>query len=381
MRWSACSRPAARRGPQRAPRRRRQRGPRLPRARGRRGARAAGVARELRRNGDGHGGAARGRARHSTSIRCRREPVVGRGLLGAGRGAADARALDGRGATRLVRALGADVVVGTGGYASAPAVIGARLARRPVVLVEPNATAGRGEPLRCRASRRRPPWPGRRRRERLHCPSLRDRRAGARARSSPTPPSCRRGPPWRLLVLGGSQGARDAQRARCRRRSIACVAIADSRFSVVHQAGAAQLERRARGLRGERGRRRRSVVPFLDDVAERDGGEPLVVSRAGAITLAEICAAGRPAVLLPLALAGGAPGRERAALERAGRGRGAWRPGRDGRALADDARRELLAIRCCSPRWARRRARWRARAPRTSIADLVSERSESARAR
>src|SRR3954467_6958517 len=45
-------------------------------------------------------------------------------------------------AARLLRRLQADVVLGTGGYVSAPAVLGARLAGRPALLLEPNAHAG-----------------------------------------------------------------------------------------------------------------------------------------------------------------------------------------------------------------------------------------------
>jgi UDP-N-acetylglucosamine--N-acetylmuramyl-(pentapeptide) pyrophosphoryl-undecaprenol N-acetylglucosamine transferase len=47
------------------------------------------------------------------------------------------------------------------------------------------------------------------------------------------------------------------------------------------------------------------VVPFLDDVAEAMAASHLLVSRAGAITLAEICAAGRASLLVPLAIAQG----------------------------------------------------------------------------
>ena len=45
------------------------------------------------------------------------------------------------------------------------------------------------------------------------------------------------------------------------------------------------------------------VVPFLDDVAGAMANSHLLVSRAGAITLAEICAAGRASLLVPLAIA------------------------------------------------------------------------------
>jgi UDP-N-acetylglucosamine--N-acetylmuramyl-(pentapeptide) pyrophosphoryl-undecaprenol N-acetylglucosamine transferase len=47
------------------------------------------------------------------------------------------------------------------------------------------------------------------------------------------------------------------------------------------------------------------VVPFLDDVAGAMAASHLLVSRAGAITVAEICAAGRPSLLVPLAIAKG----------------------------------------------------------------------------
>ena len=69
-------------------------------------------------------------------------PLVGHGRGGTGAGARDARRARRWRRARLVRALGADVVLGTGGYVSAPAVLGARLAGRPVLLLEPNARAG-----------------------------------------------------------------------------------------------------------------------------------------------------------------------------------------------------------------------------------------------
>ena len=60
------------------------------------------------------------------------------------------------------------------------------------------------------------------------------------------------------------------------------------------------------------------MVPFLDDVAGALGRASLVVSRAGAITLAEISAVGRPAVLVPLAIAAGHQAANARALVEAG---------------------------------------------------------------
>jgi UDP-N-acetylglucosamine--N-acetylmuramyl-(pentapeptide) pyrophosphoryl-undecaprenol N-acetylglucosamine transferase len=87
-------------------------------------------------------------------------------------------------------------------------------------------------------------------------------------------------------------------------------------LSVVHQAGRGKED-------GPRRTYRQSgveaqVTPFLDDVPAAMAASPLVLSRAGAVTLAEICAAGRPAVLFPLALAAGHQLENARALERAG---------------------------------------------------------------
>jgi len=99
-----------------------------------------------------------------------------------------------------------------------------------------------------------------------------------------------------LLVLGGSQGAHGINLAV--KQALALVAEKlPPGFTVVHQTGAADLEdvRRAyeaAGIRAE-------VSSFIDDMADVYRRAGLIVSRAGATTLAEICAVGRPAVLVP----------------------------------------------------------------------------------
>jgi UDP-N-acetylglucosamine--N-acetylmuramyl-(pentapeptide) pyrophosphoryl-undecaprenol N-acetylglucosamine transferase len=124
------------------------------------------------------------------------------------------------------------------------------------------------------------------------------------------------GPP-RLLLLGGSQGAQRLNRllpeavARLRARRPA--------LAVVHQCGARHLDESAAlwdAVAG--GRRGVELVAFLDDVAGAMGAATLILSRAGAMTLAEICAAGRPSLLLPLALAGAHQAENARLLERAG---------------------------------------------------------------
>lgn len=249
-------------------------------------------------------------------------PLVGRGALGKllalatlGAGAV--------GAARLVRRLGVDAVLGTGGYASAPAVLGAVMARRPALLLEPNATPGfanrrlarwaSGAAVAFQETCRELPCPCRAtgvpvRSEFFAVPDLEALPADARPR---------------LLVLGGSQGALSVNRA-------VPLALAGEGgllarlpgLRVVHQTGAAHLEAtraayRDSGVPDEAV----TLVPFLDDVAGAMAEARLVVSRAGALTVAEIAAAGRPSVLLPLTLAGGHQRDNARALERAGAAR------------------------------------------------------------
>src|SRR4029079_10118314 len=63
------------------------------------------------------------------------------------------------------------------------------------------------------------------------------------------------------------------------------------------------------------------LLPFVDDVPAALAAAHLVVSRAGAITLAELCAAGRPAVLVPLSIAAGHQRGNAEALQQSGAAR------------------------------------------------------------
>jgi len=223
-------------------------------------------------------------------------PLVGRGLV-AKVGALTTLVRSAGAAKRLIGEIGADVVLGTGGYVSAPAVIGARRAGRPVLLLEPNGKAGV-------ANRWLSRWATaadvgyRETMADLKCPS---RLTGVPVRSAffAVPESLPAGPP-RLLVLGGSQGARQINEALPVVAKLLLARIPE--LTIVHQAGARNLEA-AKASYGESLDSRIEVVPFLDDVAGAMAASHLLISRAGAITIAEICAAGRPSVLVPLAIA------------------------------------------------------------------------------
>jgi UDP-N-acetylglucosamine--N-acetylmuramyl-(pentapeptide) pyrophosphoryl-undecaprenol N-acetylglucosamine transferase len=231
-------------------------------------------------------------------------PFLGKGLAARAR---SLTTLSGSGITaaRLLRRLGADVVLGTGGYVSAPAVVGARLARRPILLLEPNARAGvanrwlsgfaSGAAVAFRDTIRD-----------LKCPCV---VTGVPVRAaffavSPVLPSL---PPPRLLVLGGSQGARQVNELLP--AAVARLLASGVTLKVLHQAGAKNVEETraaytAAGVPVGVGSTV-EVVPFLDDVAGAMAASHLLVSRAGAITVAEICAASRAALFLPLSIAQG----------------------------------------------------------------------------
>lgn len=226
-------------------------------------------------------------------------PLVGQGLVGKVRSGLTLLTSAWR-ARSLVRRLGAAVVVGTGGYASAPAVLGGRLASRPVVLMEPNAEVGFANRWLSRLASEAT-VAHEVTRSRLACPS---RVAGVPVRASffdsgPLPTA----PPLRLLILGGSQGARQINELLP--PALATLVGRGLELEVLHQSGERNLEA-TRAAYAEAGLAEASgleIVPFLDEVAGAMARSHLVVSRAGAITLAEICAAGRPGLLLPLTLA------------------------------------------------------------------------------
>ena len=245
-------------------------------------------------------------------------PLVGKGLVGRVSGLAVLASSSLR-ARALVRRLEVHVVLGTGGYASVPAVLGARLAGVPTLLLEPNAEAGAANRLLSR-------WAG----EALvahdvtsgglRCPST---TTGVPVRSEffDVAPSLPFGEPLRLLVLGGSQGAQSVNEALP--AAITSLTL-DTPLFIRHQAGAHHADatrklwrdagvdalRPGTGWQATAAASRQKILqvevaPFLADVAAAMSESHLILSRAGAITLAEICAAGRPSLLLPLALAGG----------------------------------------------------------------------------
>lgn len=200
-------------------------------------------------------------------------------------------------AINRLRRLRPRVVLGFGGYVAGPGAVAARLLRIPLVIHEQNAIAGLTNRWLSRLATTvlcgfpdafpigtRTRWVGN--------PVRADIVASAAARKSIALSSEPR--PLRVLVIGGSQGALALNRALP--EAIARLPEA-LRPTVLHQSGerllgAARDAYAAAGVNAE-------VQPFITDMADAYTWADLVVCRAGALTVAELAAAGVPSILVP----------------------------------------------------------------------------------
>lgn len=212
---------------------------------------------------------------------------------------------------RILGARQADAVLGMGGYVCFPGGVAAALRGRPLVLVNADAALLMSNRALLPLTRRiafgfdgpaaratAKAWvtgnPVRAEIETLPAPE--QRWAG-------------RSGPLRVLVVGGSLGAQvlnETVPAALARLPVA------QRPWVTHQTGLAHFDTvRARyaqqGVDAE-------VLPFIDDMAARLAACDLIICRAGAITVSELCAAGVPSVLVPLVVSTTSHQRDNAAL-------------------------------------------------------------------
>ena len=199
----------------------------------------------------------------------------------------------------------ARAVVGFGGYPALPALLAALKARTPAILHEQNAVLGRVNRLlagRVNAIALSAPETARlkpRHRARTVTTGNPVRAAVLAARGRPFAPP-RPGETFRLLVVGGSQGARILGEAVP--AAVAALPASErGRLSVVQQCRAEDLASvdaayRAAGVRAE-------CAAYMEDLPERMAAAHLVVARAGASTVAELGVIGRPAILVPFAAA------------------------------------------------------------------------------
>lgn len=202
-----------------------------------------------------------------------------------------------RAAMRVIAARGPRAVVSFGGYAAGPGGIAARLRGVPLVVHEQNRAPGMTNRVLARFARR----------VLTGFPQTFDG-IGAETVGNPVRSEIAALPPpaqrfamrngmlhdgmLRLLVLGGSQGARALNLAVPR-----ALASLNGQVHVRHQCGD-KLREEAEQAYAQAGIAA-TVEPFIADMAAAYAGADLVVCRAGALTLAELCAAGVGSILVP----------------------------------------------------------------------------------
>jgi len=242
-------------------------------------------------------------------------PLRGGGVAGFFRGVAQAaRALpEGR---ALMKRLNPAAVLSVGGYAAGPVSLAALTLGVPLALLEPNSVMGLANRLVAPLAERG--YVAFAEAER-HFRRGRVLRAGVPLRAGFQPvqypaPNETGTAALRVLVLGGSQGAKALNEAVPRAAAKLGAALA-----IVHQCGPAHAEA-VRALYAELGLAETvRVVPFIDDVPAALAHADLVVGRSGAGALGEMCAVGRPGLLVPYPFAAGDHQRVNAdALVRAG---------------------------------------------------------------
>jgi UDP-N-acetylglucosamine--N-acetylmuramyl-(pentapeptide) pyrophosphoryl-undecaprenol N-acetylglucosamine transferase len=200
----------------------------------------------------------------------------------------------------ILRRRGADAVLGMGGYVCFPGGLMASLLNRPLMLVNADAAlllsnksllpvADRvafGFEGEAAANAKNAVVTGNPVRGEIEAlPAPEQRYAGRRG-------------PLRVLVVGGSLGAQVLNQTLPKALALLLPLPGAARPLVTHQTGGAHLDS-VRAAYAEAGVEA-EIVPFIDDMPARLAACDIMVCRAGAITVSELCAAGVPAVLVPL---------------------------------------------------------------------------------
>jgi UDP-N-acetylglucosamine--N-acetylmuramyl-(pentapeptide) pyrophosphoryl-undecaprenol N-acetylglucosamine transferase len=221
-------------------------------------------------------------------------------------------------ARSLIKQFKPDVVIGVGGYASGPVVLTASWMGAPAMVAEQNALPGFTNRILARFVR-------------AAAVSFEEARSffGEKAEITGNPvraeffhalakPPKERGEVIHVLVTGGSQGARAINDAVI--GALPLLAEEKDHLSLTHQTGENDYYRvrdayQKSGLKAE-------VKPFIEKMVDEFARADLVICRAGATTVAEIAAAGKPAIMIPFPFAADDHQRKNAeAIENAGAGR------------------------------------------------------------
>lgn len=191
------------------------------------------------------------------------------------------------------------VVLGVGGYSSGPVLVAAKLRGVPTIIHEANAFPGLANRVLARfvtaaAVAFEEALP-------------RMKRKDGAVTGNPIRAeffTAKRQPPTtnkqRLLIFGGSQGSRVLNDAMT--GALLFLARVKETLEIVHQTGPNELEKVQSAYKQSAFPNAR-VVPYLDPIVDEIAAADVVVSRAGAMTIGELAAIGRGAILIPFAAA------------------------------------------------------------------------------
>lgn len=197
-------------------------------------------------------------------------------------------------ARRILREFQPDVVVGAGGYVSGPVLLTAHFMGFPTLIMDSNALPG---------------FTNRRLARFVDKAALTFEEAlpffGSKGVVTGNPvrdeffevPERTPSPPFGLLIFGGSQGARAINNAMI--DALPHLNDAGLPVSITHQAGEADFER-VRDAYAANRIADADVRPYITDMVSEFGRSDIIVSRAGATTCAEVAAAGKAAIMIPL---------------------------------------------------------------------------------
>lgn len=192
---------------------------------------------------------------------------------------------------RIVREFSPSTVVGVGGFSSGPLVAAARLTGVPALLIEPNAHPGFANRLLARfcqaaavAFDESAAWFGRK----AHVTGVPIRQEFFSVETIPSPDSR-----LRVLIFGGSRGSHPINMAVLESLPY----LAEAPLSLVHQTGPADFAAvkeayRKHAVDAE-------ICDYIHNMPQAFSKADVVLSRAGASTIGEITAAGKPAILIP----------------------------------------------------------------------------------
>jgi UDP-N-acetylglucosamine--N-acetylmuramyl-(pentapeptide) pyrophosphoryl-undecaprenol N-acetylglucosamine transferase len=199
-------------------------------------------------------------------------------------------------ARRLIRTLGPEIVVGAGGYVTGPVLLTAALMRLPTLVMESNAIPGFTNRRLARFVRAAavsfdvtvPFFPGK-----------------AVVTGNPVRPDFFEIPAKHrdankisILLFGGSQGSRALNESMI--EALPVLAKERDRLHITHQTGPSDFERVQLAYEASGWTSHADVRAYIDNMVQSFTDADLIISRAGATSSAELAAAGRAAIMVPL---------------------------------------------------------------------------------